>query len=104
MNTRPLKPCELTNEVRVHSSFVKFPRRRMVAEDSQSPVSGWFMEIIETIAMPGFEEKSGDRRRFVAVQAAKAGVGACLSLGFAILVGRPDFAEAVAIAGLLAPA
>jgi two-component system, cell cycle sensor histidine kinase DivJ len=76
----------------------------MLDEDSQSPVSDWFMEIIETIAMPGFEEKSGDRRRFVAVQAAKAGVGACLSLGFAILVGRPDLAEAVAMAGLLAPA
>jgi cell cycle sensor histidine kinase DivJ len=62
------------------------------------------MEVIETIAMSGFEEKSADRRRFVAVQAAKACVGGCLSLGFAILVGRPDFAEAVAMAGLLAPA
>ena len=62
------------------------------------------MEKVETIAMPGIEEKSGDRRRFAAVQAAKAGIGACLSLGFAMLVGRPDFAEWVAIAGLLAPA
>ena len=61
------------------------------------------MEKVETIAMPGTEDKSGDRRRFVAVQAAKAGIGCCLSLGFAILVGKPDFAEWIAIAGLLAP-
>ncbi|HTW36405.1 MAG TPA: ATP-binding protein [Rhizomicrobium sp.] len=61
------------------------------------------MEKVETIAMPGIEEKSGDRRRFAAVQAAKAGIGSCLSLGFAMLVGKPDFAEWVAIAGLLAP-
>jgi len=61
------------------------------------------MEKVETIAMPGIEDKSGDRRRFVAVQAAKAGIGCCLSLGFAILVGKPDFAEWIAIAGLLAP-
>ena len=61
------------------------------------------MEKVETIAMPGIQEKSGDRRRFAAVQAAKAGIGACLSLGFAMVVGKPDFAEWVAIAGLLAP-
>ncbi|HUO91478.1 MAG TPA: ATP-binding protein [Rhizomicrobium sp.] len=61
------------------------------------------MEKVETIAMPGIEDSSGDRRRFVAVQAAKAGIGAVLSLGFAILVGKPDFSEWIAIAGLLAP-
>jgi two-component system, cell cycle sensor histidine kinase DivJ len=75
----------------------------MCATNRNHPVSGRFMEKVETIAMPGIEEKSGDRRRFAAVQAAKAGIGACLSLGFAMLVGKPDFAEWVAIAGLLAP-
>jgi cell cycle sensor histidine kinase DivJ len=43
------------------------------------------------------------RRRFIAVQAAKGAAGAGLALGFAGLVGRPDGAEIVAIAGLLAP-
>ena len=43
------------------------------------------------------------RRRFVAVQAAKGAVGAGLALGFAALVGRPDSAETVAMAGLAAP-
>ena len=75
----------------------------MRATNRNHPVIDWFMEKVETIAMPGIEEKSGDRRRFAAVQAAKAGIGACLSLGFAMLVGKPDFAEWVAIAGLLAP-
>jgi cell cycle sensor histidine kinase DivJ len=51
---------------------------------------------------PSFDPKAL-RRRFVAVQAAKAGVGALLALGFCGLVGRPDSAEMVAIAGLLAP-
>jgi two-component system, cell cycle sensor histidine kinase DivJ len=75
----------------------------MRATNRNRPVSGWFMEKVETIAMPGIEEKSGDRRRFAAVQAAKAGIGCCLSFGFAMLVGKPDVAEWVAIAGLLAP-
>src|SRR5277367_746228 len=44
------------------------------------------------------------RRRFILVQAAKAGAGAALGLGFAVLAGRPDPAEWVAIAGLVAPA
>ena len=56
----------------------------------------------EAIAM--IEDANGDRRRFMAVQAAKAAIGLCLSAGFAILVGRPDLPEAVAMAGLLAPA
>jgi cell cycle sensor histidine kinase DivJ len=43
------------------------------------------------------------RRRFIAVQAAKGAVGAGLALGFAGLVGRPDSAETVAMAGLAAP-
>ncbi|HEX4301478.1 MAG TPA: PAS domain-containing sensor histidine kinase [Rhizomicrobium sp.] len=44
------------------------------------------------------------RRLFVSVQASKAVVGAVLSLAFVSLVGRPDAAEAIAIAGLMAPA
>ena len=43
------------------------------------------------------------RQRFIAVQAAKAGVGAVLALGFYGLVGRPDASEWAAIAGVLAP-
>jgi len=55
-----------------------------------------------TIAMTGGEEQGG-RKRFIAVQAAKAGIGVCLALAFVALVGRPDIGEIVAIAGLLAP-
>jgi cell cycle sensor histidine kinase DivJ len=44
------------------------------------------------------------RRLFVSVQASKAVVGAVLGLAFVSLVGRPDVAEAIAIAGLMAPA
>ncbi|HEY5347927.1 MAG TPA: hypothetical protein VIJ72_07020, partial [Rhizomicrobium sp.] len=51
----------------------------------------------------GFDSKA-QRRLFISVQAAKALVGGVLSLAFVGLVGRPDVAEALAIAGLLAPA
>ncbi len=61
------------------------------------------MAVNETIAMSGVEDKSEIRRRFVAVQAAKAGVGACLALCYAALVGRPDIAEAIAMVGLVMP-
>ncbi|MBL6852052.1 MAG: PAS domain-containing sensor histidine kinase [Alphaproteobacteria bacterium] len=44
------------------------------------------------------------RRLFVSVQASKAIVGAVLGLGFISFVGRPDAAEGLAIAGLMAPA
>src|SRR5688572_27612381 len=44
------------------------------------------------------------RRQFVAIQAAKAALGAVLGLGFFGVVGRPDMAEAIAMAGLMAPA
>jgi two-component system, cell cycle sensor histidine kinase DivJ len=43
------------------------------------------------------------RRRFIAVHAAKGAVGAGLALGFAGLVGRPNSAELVAMAGLASP-
>ncbi len=48
-------------------------------------------------------DSAGERRRFVALQAAKAGLGAALGLGFFGMVGRPDLAEAIAMAGLMAP-
>jgi len=44
------------------------------------------------------------RRMFVSIQIAKAGIGAALALLFAALIGRPDMVEALAFAGLLAPA
>jgi two-component system, cell cycle sensor histidine kinase DivJ len=44
------------------------------------------------------------RRLFVSVQVSKAVVGAVLGLAFVSFIGRPDVAEAVAIAGLVAPA
>ena len=60
------------------------------------------------MAVKANADKQGDavasRRLFVAVQSAKASVGAGLVLAFVWLVGRPDAAEMVAIAGLLAPA
>ncbi|MEI9989965.1 MAG: ATP-binding protein [Rhizomicrobium sp.] len=61
------------------------------------------MGVNDTIA-----SKSGDsralRRLFVSVQASKAVVGAVLGLAFVSYIGRPDAAEAIAIAGLMAPA
>ena len=54
--------------------------------------------------MPINTDSAGERRRFVALQAAKAGVGAVLGLGFFGMVGRPDLPEAIAMAGLMAPA
>jgi cell cycle sensor histidine kinase DivJ len=44
------------------------------------------------------------RRAFVLLQAAKAAIGLGLSVAFVVLVGRPDLAEILAMAGLLAPA
>jgi cell cycle sensor histidine kinase DivJ len=44
-----------------------------------------------------------ERRRFAAIQAAKAAVGAGLAALFVYFVGTPSFAEAIAIAGLLVP-
>jgi cell cycle sensor histidine kinase DivJ len=44
------------------------------------------------------------RRQFIAVQLSKTVLGASLCAGFVLLVGRPAVAEAVAMAGLMAPA
>ncbi|MDE2184167.1 MAG: PAS domain S-box protein [Alphaproteobacteria bacterium] len=49
-------------------------------------------------------EGTFQRRRFAAVQAAKSAVGVVLAVAFVGIVGRPDVAEAIAIAGLVAPA
>jgi cell cycle sensor histidine kinase DivJ len=49
-------------------------------------------------------QRNAQRRQFVSIQMAKAGVGAALALGYVALVGKPDAAEWVALAGLLAPA
>ncbi|MEI7790611.1 MAG: PAS domain-containing sensor histidine kinase [Alphaproteobacteria bacterium] len=43
------------------------------------------------------------RRQFVLVQAAKASVGVALGLAFFGVAGRPDLAEAIALAGLAVP-
>jgi cell cycle sensor histidine kinase DivJ len=50
------------------------------------------------------ESAGAPRRLFLLVQAAKAAVGLGLALAFVWLVGRPDGAEWVAMAGLMAPA
>jgi cell cycle sensor histidine kinase DivJ len=51
-----------------------------------------------------FPNDAALRRLFVGIQTAKAAIGAMLALAYVVLVGRPDTAEAFAIAGLLAPA
>jgi len=53
---------------------------------------------------PTYTDGKALRRLFISVQASKAIVGAVLSLGFISFIGRPDAAEALAIAGLTAPA
>ncbi|HWY64392.1 MAG TPA: hypothetical protein VNX61_04200, partial [Rhizomicrobium sp.] len=57
-----------------------------------------------TVNPDKFSDPRAQRRLFVAVQAAKAGVGAVLCLAYCALVGRPDTAETVAFIGLMAPA
>ena len=60
------------------------------------------MAVKDNVISPA--EPRAQRRLFIAVQAAKAAVGLVLTLGFVVLIGRPDWAEAVAMAGLLTPA
>jgi cell cycle sensor histidine kinase DivJ len=52
-------------------------------------------------AAPG---EAAQRKLFVSIQIAKAGIGAMLALAFLALVGRPDTYEWIALTGLLAPA
>ncbi|HUJ03548.1 MAG TPA: PAS domain-containing sensor histidine kinase [Rhizomicrobium sp.] len=53
---------------------------------------------------PAISRLDAQRRRFVSVQAAKAALGAALSVAFVLLVGRPDVAESLAMVWLMAPA
>ncbi len=61
------------------------------------------MAVNDRIASYGADSRAL-RRLFVSVQASKAVVGAVLGLAFVSFIGRPDAAEAIAIAGLMAPA
>jgi cell cycle sensor histidine kinase DivJ len=56
------------------------------------------------VAMSGDDEHSEARRRFAAVQAAKAFIGLGLAVCFVAGAGRPNLAETLAMAGLVAPA
>ncbi|OAI42904.1 hypothetical protein AYO42_01920 [Rhizomicrobium sp. SCGC AG-212-E05] len=49
-------------------------------------------------------DQRAQRRRFVAIQAAKGAVGAVLGLAFFGMLGPPDTGEAIAMAGLMMPA
>jgi cell cycle sensor histidine kinase DivJ len=63
-----------------------------------------FMAVLESAATPDIGREHGDRRRFAAIQATKAGFGAVLAAGYIVLFGRPDLSEAAAMVWLLAPA
>jgi two-component system, cell cycle sensor histidine kinase DivJ len=52
----------------------------------------------------GLSHSGAQRRAFMLVQAAKAGVGVALGVAFFGAVGRPDPMEWIALAGLIAPA
>ena len=58
------------------------------------------MAIYETMVAMGEAELAAQRRRFVIVQAAKAGVGVGLAILFIAVVGRPDVTEWIAVFGL----
>jgi cell cycle sensor histidine kinase DivJ len=62
------------------------------------------MAVYEAIATMEEADMAAQRRRFVLVQAAKAGVGIALSGIFVFLVGKPSMAEWIAIGGMLTPA
>ena len=62
------------------------------------------MDIHRKKTIPAEANQTAQRRLFVAVQACKAAIGAVLSFAFIGFVGRPDAAEAIAFAGLVAPA
>jgi two-component system, cell cycle sensor histidine kinase DivJ len=58
---------------------------------------------IEALTLAGQTDTRAQRRRFIIVQAGKAGIGACLALGFVAFERHIDLGEAIAIAGLLLP-
>ena len=62
------------------------------------------MAIYQAAATVEEADIAAQRRRFVIVQASKAGIGAGLSAVFVFLTGKPDVAEWIAIGGLLTPA
>ena len=62
------------------------------------------MDIHRKKATPSRANQKALRRLFIAVQSSKAAIGAALAFAFIGFVGRPDAAEAIAIAGLVAPA
>jgi cell cycle sensor histidine kinase DivJ len=62
------------------------------------------MAIYETIATMQGAELAAQRRRFMIVQMAKAGVGIVLAGAFVAVIGQPDLTEWIAIGGLLLPA
>jgi len=62
------------------------------------------MSAYETIGTMDGVELAAQRRRFMVVQAAKAGVGAMLAVGFVAIIGTPGAVEWIAIGGLVFPA
>jgi len=62
------------------------------------------MKIHRSTSMPPDSTRGALRRLFIAVQASKAAIGVVLAVAFVGFVGRPDATEAIAIAGLVAPA
>src|ERR1700753_2133256 len=61
------------------------------------------MAVYEASGTTEAAELSAQRRRFVIVQGAKAGVGVALAAMFIFIVGKPDLSEWIAIGGLLLP-
>src|SRR5579859_3840466 len=51
-----------------------------------------------------FSDPKAQRRRFIRMQAAKAGLGGLLAVAFFGLFGRPDGVELAALGGLMIPA
>ena len=102
VNAGGRKSCEFTNKSAARSKFVKQADARMRSRETTGRLR--LMDIHRKTRAPVETNQTAQRRLFVAVQASKAALGAALSVAFVFLVGRPDVAEAVAIAGLVAPA
>src|SRR5262245_28357213 len=56
------------------------------------------------IQATSFSDPKAQRRRFMRMQLAKAGLGVLLGLAFFAMIGRPDAVELAALAGLMIPA
>ena len=94
--------CELPNEIAWRSKFVKQVQVTMPRRESHWRVR--LMKLHKSTSVPADSKRNAPRRLFIAVQASKTSIGAALALAFVGFVGRPDAAETIAIAGLLAPA